>query len=150
MSQVNQTRSILADTVLRKPNIRAPQVVSCDVRPSNEITDDPSKSRLFFSSQGSLVDPRVRASNEHRRPSSRPLMPLPSSLAFPIRKGGHVGLGAAVERCSSNSLYIFLKEWPRLPFTARIERPLLRRGGSASKKGTWPLFPHPFFLSGMI
>ena len=36
-----------------------------------------------------------------------------------------------------------LGEWPRLPFTARIERPLLYRGGSASKKGTWPLLPHP-------
>ena len=46
-----------------------------------------------------------------------------------------------VERSSSNSLYISLKEWPRLPFTARIERPLLHRGGSASKKGTWPLLP---------
>jgi len=27
----------------------------------------------------------------------------------------------------------------RLSFTARIERPLFHRGGSASKKGTWPL-----------
>ncbi len=32
-----------------------------------------------------------------------------------------------------------LGEWPRLPFTARIERPLFHRGGSASKKGAWPL-----------
>src|SRR6185295_10341292 len=36
------------------------------------------------------------------------------------------------------------REWPRLPFTARIKRPLLHRGGSASKKGTWSL-PFPFF-----
>jgi hypothetical protein len=35
------------------------------------------------------------------------------------------------------------KERPRSPLTARIERPLLYRGGSASKKGTWPLLPHP-------
>ena len=28
--------------------------------------------------------------------------------------------------------------------TARIERPPLYRGGSASKKGTWPLLPCPF------
>jgi hypothetical protein len=28
-----------------------------------------------------------------------------------------------------------------LPFTARIERPPLHRGGAASKKGTWPLLP---------
>jgi hypothetical protein len=39
-------------------------------------------------------------------------------------------------------LYTYVREWPRLPFTARIERPPLHRGGSASKKGTWPL-PSP-------
>ncbi len=32
-------------------------------------------------------------------------------------------------------------EWPRLPFPARIERPLPHRGGSASKKGTRLLLP---------
>ena len=52
-------------------------------------------------------------------------------------------LTAAVERSSSNSLNISLKEWPRLSLTARIKRPQLHRGGSASKKGTWPLPPHP-------
>ena len=36
-----------------------------------------------------------------------------------------------------------LGEWQRLPFTARIERPPFYRGGSASKKGTWPLPLHP-------
>ncbi len=35
-------------------------------------------------------------------------------------------------------------EWPRLPFTARIERAHSYRARSASKKGTWPL-PAPFF-----
>src|SRR6266581_496463 len=50
---------------------------------------------------------------------------------------------ARVERRSSNSLYLSLGKWPRLPFTARIERPLFHRGGSASKKGTWPLLLHP-------
>jgi len=30
-----------------------------------------------------------------------------------------------------------------MPFTARIGRPPLHRGGSASKKGTWPLLYHP-------
>ena len=50
---------------------------------------------------------------------------------------------AHVERRHSNSLYLSLEEWPRLPFTARIERPPLYCGGSASKKGTWPLLPHP-------
>jgi hypothetical protein len=32
-----------------------------------------------------------------------------------------------------------LGEWPRLPFTARIERAHSYRARSASKKGTWPL-----------
>ncbi|MGH7147327.1 MAG: hypothetical protein ACREIJ_05420, partial [Nitrospiraceae bacterium] len=40
------------------------------------------------------------------------------------------------------SLYLSSEEWPRLPFSARIERPPLHRGGSASKKGTWPLRTH--------
>jgi hypothetical protein len=40
---------------------------------------------------------------------------------------------------STPSLIISLGEWPRLPLTARIERPPFYRGGSASKKGTWPL-----------
>jgi hypothetical protein len=38
-----------------------------------------------------------------------------------------------------NSLYLSLGEWPRLPFTARIERAHSYRARSASKKGTWPL-----------
>ena len=41
----------------------------------------------------------------------------------------------------SNSLYLSLGEWPRLPFTARIERAPFHRARSASKKGTWPLPP---------
>ena len=41
----------------------------------------------------------------------------------------------------SNSLYLSLGEWPRLPFTARIERAQFHRARSASKKGTWPLPP---------
>ena len=42
-----------------------------------------------------------------------------------------------------NSLYLSLGEWPRLPFAARIERAHSYRARSASKKGTWPLPPHP-------
>jgi hypothetical protein len=34
------------------------------------------------------------------------------------------------------------REWPRLPFTARIERAPFHRAHSASKKGTRPLPPH--------
>ena len=48
---------------------------------------------------------------------------------------------ACVERGPSNSLYLSLGEWPRLPFTARIERAQFHRARSASKKGTWPLPP---------
>ena len=49
-----------------------------------------------------------------------------------------------------NSLYLFLGEWPRMLFTARIERAHSYCARSASKKGTWPLplpagglFQHP-------
>ena len=41
-------------------------------------------------------------------------------------------------------LHLSLREWPRLPFTARIERAHSYRARSASKKGTWPL-PPPLF-----
>ena len=34
-----------------------------------------------------------------------------------------------------------LREWPRLPSTARIERAQFHRARSASKEGTW-LLPH--------
>jgi hypothetical protein len=34
---------------------------------------------------------------------------------------------------------LFLGEWPRLPFTARIGRAHSDRARSASKKGTWTL-----------
>jgi len=46
---------------------------------------------------------------------------------------------ACVEHGPSNSLFLSLGEWPRLPFTARIERAQFHRARSASKKGTWPL-----------
>ena len=48
-------------------------------------------------------------------------------------------LKKAVQRGPSKSLYLSLGEWPRLPFTARIERAPFHRARSASKKGTWPL-----------
>ena len=48
---------------------------------------------------------------------------------------------ACVEHGPSNSLFLSLGEWPRLPFTARIERAQFHRARSASKKGTWPLPP---------
>ncbi len=47
---------------------------------------------------------------------------------------------------ASNPFHVSLREWPRLPFTARIERAHSYRARSASKKGTWPL-PPPLFDS---
>ena len=46
---------------------------------------------------------------------------------------------ARVKSGPSDSLYLSLGEWPRLPFTARIERAHSYRARSASKKGTWLL-----------
>ena len=46
---------------------------------------------------------------------------------------------ARVQRGPSDSLHLSWREWPRLPFTARIERALSEYARSASKKGTWPL-----------
>jgi len=46
-------------------------------------------------------------------------------------------------RVPSTSQYLSLGEWPRLSFTARIERAQFHRARSASKKGTWPFPPHP-------
>src|SRR5437879_9689902 len=53
-----------------------------------------------------------------------------------------------VQRGPSKSLYFSLGEWPRPPFTARIERAQFHRARSASKKGTWPLPPHPSETAG--
>jgi hypothetical protein len=46
----------------------------------------------------------------------------------------------------SDSLYLSLRERPRLPLTARIERAHSDRARSASKKGTWPLPAHFFSI----
>jgi len=53
---------------------------------------------------------------------------------------GHRGLSGSIP---SSTLHIDQRERPRLPFTARIERAHSYRARSASKKGTWPLPPHP-------
>jgi len=47
-------------------------------------------------------------------------------------------LKKAAQQGPSNSPYLSLGDWPRLPFTARIERAQFYRARSASKKGTWP------------
>jgi hypothetical protein len=59
--------------------------------------------------KGSLVDPRMRFKTK--------------AFCF-LLTPSHLSLG---------------REWPRLPFTARIERAHSYRARSASKKGTWPL-----------
>jgi len=46
-----------------------------------------------------------------------------------------------IRRPLPNSSYLYLGEWPRLAFTARIGRAQFHRARSASKKGTWPLLP---------
>src|SRR5882762_7890838 len=72
-----------------------------------------------------LIDLPLRAAFSPAHPLARRDVPLARARAFQL------------------SIPLPLGEWPRLPFTARIERPLSYRGGSASKKGTWPLLPHP-------
>jgi len=52
-------------------------------------------------------------------------------------------------RCVTFS-FTLNRDWPRLPFTARIERSLFHRKGSASKKGISPLpsrFQAPLIIS---
>jgi len=47
-------------------------------------------------------------------------------------------LTVRIQHVASDSLCRHLREWLRLPFTARIERAHSYRARSASKKGTWP------------
>ena len=56
-------------------------------------------------------------------------------------------LKKAVPQGLFNSLYFFLGEWSRLPFTSRIDRAHSYRARSASKKGTWP---PPLLLAGFF
>ena len=67
----------------------------------------------------------------------------PLRVAFsPAHPSAHRDVPLALAR-ALNSLDLYLGERPRLPFTARIERAQFHRARSASKKGTWPLPPHP-------
>jgi hypothetical protein len=50
-------------------------------------------------------------------------MILPNLLVYVVPRMAWIrSLTARIEPGPSNSLYLFLGEWPRLPFTARIER----------------------------
>ena len=82
------------------------------------------QARSLFLQEWGLIDLPLRAAFSPAHPLARRDVPLARARAF-------------------HYLSLPLGEWPRRPFTARIERPLLYRGGSASKKGTWPLRPHP-------
>ena len=64
-------------------------------------------------------------------------MILPSSLASLSWNGTRVGPTAAVERAHSDRARSGSKG------SARVSFHPFHRGGSASKKGTWPLLPHP-------
>ena len=72
--------------------------------------------------------------------SERPKTVLPSMLVYvaPMMARMSPPLCASRE-ARPYSLYLSLGEWPRMPFTARIERAQFHRAHSASKKGTWPL-----------
>jgi hypothetical protein len=71
------------------------------------------------------------------------LIDLPLRAAFsPAHPLARRDVPLALAR-ALNSLNLYLEERPRLPFTARIERAQFHRARSASKKGTWPLPPHP-------
>jgi hypothetical protein len=94
------------------------------LRQSNEVTDDPSKlARYLLRDGGCLIFHCARLSH-----------PTTHWHAETCHYPG---------RGSSNPFYVSLREWSRLPFTARIERAPFHRARSASKKGTWPLPPHP-------
>jgi hypothetical protein len=64
-------------------------------------------------------------------------LPLRASMDGDARRARLAGQASrATWGEPSDSHYLSLEEWPRMSFTARIERPLFHRGGSASKKGT--------------
>src|SRR6267143_4517761 len=73
---------------------------------------------------------------------------VPIPLLFTrIRRGGWCGLHCACLTSTFRFAIPLFREWPRLHFTARIERAPFHRARSASKKGTWPLPPHPSKLA---
>ena len=89
-----------------------------------ERINAPSKLARYLSGIG-LIDLPLRTAFSPAHPLARRDVPLARARAFQFAKPR-------------------FREWPRLPFTARIERAQFHRARSASKKGTWPLPPHPF------
>ena len=82
-----------------------------------------SRHSIPSSTAGWLSYPSLRATFSPAHPVARRDVPLARSRAFRF------------------TISLF-REWPRLPFTARIERAPSHRASSASKKGTWLLPPH--------
>ena len=79
---------------------------------------------------------------------ARPTFSLEGGLdGLPLRVSNEGLLRPRVARPHPHSLHLPLGERPRLPFNARIERAQFHRARSASKKRTWPLFPHPSELT---
>jgi hypothetical protein len=92
-----------------------------------------------FSLQGwSLIDLPLRASNEGlRRPRVARAQKIIRAPSPPLFREHRTNVGVLP------SFDLSLGEWPRLPFTERIERAHSYRARSASKKDTWPLPAHP-------
>ena len=101
-----------------------PDCPSLDASRDHQASNCSLQARLLSLHGWGLIDLPLRTAFSPAHPLARRDVPLAQARAF-------------------HYLSLPLGEWPRLPFTARIERPLLYRGGSASKKGTWPLHPHP-------
>src|SRR4029077_10180780 len=78
-------------------------------------------SSLVISQEWGLIDLPLRASNEG---SPRPRVARAQETLSPSPRF---------------TPFTHIEEWPRLPFTARIERAHSDRARTASKKGTWPL-----------
>ena len=68
---------------------------------------------------------------------NRSAIALPMPLLLPVT----IATLSLRRYMDSFSLYLSSREWPRLPFPARIERAHSYRARSASKKDTWPLPP---------
>ncbi len=98
--------------------------------------DDPSKLACYLSGMGA-VDLPLRAA----------FSPATHWQTFFTRPTLRLLRNRFPETCHepgrgpSSSSHLTSREWPRLPFTARIERAHSDRARSASKKGTWPLPP---------
>jgi len=106
------------------PNPGAPRRALSQTRPQRVTKDRPSKlARVRCPQDGSDESPAAR-NVFTRPPTGTPRRALSPGEGLQFAKP-------------------LFREWPRLPFTARIEGAQFHRARSASKKGTWPLPSHP-------